>query len=32
MSEITTVYLCLALIPITLGIYGTIALIEEITQ
>ena len=32
MSEIATVYLCLALIPITLGIYGTIALIEEITQ
>ena len=29
MTEIATVYLCLALIPITLGIYGAIALIEE---
>jgi hypothetical protein len=29
MTEITAVYLCLALIPLTLGIYGAIALIEE---
>lgn len=32
MTEITIVYLCLALIPVTLGIYAAIALIEEITQ
>jgi hypothetical protein len=29
MNEITAVYLCLAIIPLTLGIYGAIALIEE---
>jgi hypothetical protein len=29
MSEITAVYLVLSLIPLTLGIYGAIALIEE---
>jgi len=29
MTEITVVYLCLALIPLTFGIYGAIALIEE---
>ena len=32
MSEIAAVYLCLAVIPLTLGIYAAIALIEEITQ
>jgi hypothetical protein len=30
MTEITAVWLCLALIPLTLGVYATIALIEEI--
>lgn len=32
MSEIAIVYLCLALIPVTLGIYAAIYFIEEITQ
>jgi hypothetical protein len=30
MTEITAVWLCLALIPLTFGVYATIALIEEI--
>jgi hypothetical protein len=30
MTEIAAVWLCLALIPLTLGVYATIALIEEI--
>jgi hypothetical protein len=30
MTEITAVWLCLALIPLTVGVYATIALIEEI--
>ena len=30
MIEISAVWLCLALIPLTLGVYATIALIEEI--
>jgi len=30
MTEITAVYLCLALIPLTVCIYATIAFIEEI--
>ncbi len=30
MTEITAVWLCLAIIPLTLGVYATIALIEEI--
>lgn len=30
MTEITAVWLCLSLIPLTFGIYGAIALIEEI--
>jgi hypothetical protein len=30
MTEITAVWLCLALIPLTLGVYATIAIIEEI--
>jgi len=29
MSEITAVYLVLSLIPLTVGVYATIALIEE---
>jgi len=29
MSEITAVYLVLSLIPLTLGVYATIAFIEE---
>jgi hypothetical protein len=30
MTEITAVWLCLALIPLTVGVYAAIALIEEI--
>ena len=30
MTEIATVYLCLALLPLTFGVYAIIALIEEI--
>jgi hypothetical protein len=29
MTEITAVYLVLSLLPLTLGVYATIALIEE---
>ena len=32
MTEITAVYLVLSLLPLTLGVYATIAFIEEITQ